>query len=108
MFQALARLFGIDPPRGLGRLLGASASGSTSAITTGALLWIALYAGWHAGVVEGEAAIWLSAGAVVAALHALGLDRRNSGRQAETRGPTPARPGYSRGAAPQPSREASR
>jgi hypothetical protein len=107
--RALARLFGIEPPRGLGRLLGTSTNGSTSAIATGALLWIALYAGWHAGVVDAEAAIWLSAGAVVAALHTLGLDRRDSVRPRNRTEHRRRRDrATSREAAPQASCEASR
>ena len=107
--RALVWLFGIDPPRGLGRLPDTSASGSTGAIATGALLWVALYAGWTAGVVEAEAAIWLSAGAVVAALHALGLDREGSVRRENLTGHRHRRDRVtSREAAPQPSCEASR
>lgn len=107
--RALAGLFGIDPPRGLGRLLDTSANGSAGAITTGALLWIVLYAGWTAGVVEAEAAIWLAAGVVAAALHALGLDRGGSVRR-ENRAEHRRRRdrATSREAAPQPSCEASR
>lgn len=109
MFRALAGLFGSDPPHGVDRLLGTSGYGSTSAVTTGALLWIVLSAGWTAGIVDAEAAIWLSVGAVVAALHALGLDRGGSVRR-ENRTEhrcrrDPARP---REAATQPSRDASR
>jgi len=76
-------MLGPDLPRGLVRVLGALtlADGRTRAIATAGLLWLALQVGWEAGLLDAEAGIWLAAGVVVAALHALGgtPGRRRSG-----------------------------
>ncbi|NHX37796.1 MULTISPECIES: hypothetical protein [Halolamina] len=47
------------------------ADGRTRTIATAGLLWLALQVGCELGVLDAEAGIWLAAGVVVAALHAL-------------------------------------
>lgn len=72
---------GFDPPNALAWLLAlARGSEPSRALTASGLLWLFVYAGWRAGVLDAAATLWLSA-SVVAVNHVLRAAERPRGRQ---------------------------
>jgi hypothetical protein len=69
-------LVGVEPPHVLARLLGTLplAGRRPRLLVTVGVFWLLCYAGWQAGLLDGEAGLWLAAGVVIGALFAVGLE----------------------------------